>query len=85
MGGSLKYSEIETMFKKYPEYKDVIKNFIGTGTYKGDTSRMASRHFENVFTVELNYDLFMYSGQKSEDEGIKNIRHFCGDSTDFFK
>lgn len=83
MGGSLQYTEIENIFKKYPEYKSIIKNFVETGTYKGHTTRMAAKHFENVFTVELNYDLFIESGTKSQEEGLINARHFYGDSTDF--
>jgi hypothetical protein len=36
----------------------VYRNFVETGTFKGDTAEMAARHFERVFTVEASPELF---------------------------
>lgn len=34
-----------------------VKNFVETGTYKGNSSFWAAIHFDNVFTIELNKEL----------------------------
>ena len=51
MGGSLKETEIINCVKQIdPKYKN-IKNFVETGTYKADSTIIASKHFENVYTI----------------------------------
>ena len=60
MGGSLQYEEILKIFSLYPQYKN-IRIFVETGTYKGETARMASKHFERVYTLEISQELFQES------------------------
>ena len=79
MGGSLIYEELEEMFKIYPFFK-CIKNFVETGTYKGDTSIMASAHFDKVFTMEIMETLYSESKERAKKEGIQNISFYLGDS-----
>jgi len=52
--------------------------FIETGTFKGDTSVWASDHFEKVFTVEIDPDMYAAAAQRLS--GFKNISCLPGDS-----
>lgn len=85
MGGSLEYSEIENIYTKFPEYKNLIKIFVETGTYKGQTARMASKYFSKVFTFEISQELFKESVQEGEKQGCNNISYFLGDSVELLK
>jgi hypothetical protein len=84
MGGSLIYEEIEDIFGKYPVFRKK-SNFIETGTYKGDTTMMASKHFKNVYTVEIVPALYNESILRAKKEGAKNINFYLGDSLDLLK
>lgn len=55
------------------------KNFIETGTYKGETSIWASTHFEQVFTIEIDPNLSLEASQKASSR--KNIEFIVGDSS----
>lgn len=80
MGGPLTYEEINDIYVKYPKYRELLKVFIETGTYKGNTSRMASKYFDQVYTFEIMKDLYEESIRKGEEEGCKNITYILGDS-----
>lgn len=82
MGGSLEYSEIESIYQKYPLYKNLIKTFIETGTYKGQTTRMASKHFDKVYTFEIVHALYLESITTGYKENCTNIFYFLGDSVE---
>jgi hypothetical protein len=55
-----------------------VKNFIETGTYKGNSSFWAAKHFDNVFTIELNKEL--YEETSSRKDAPKNITFLQGNS-----
>lgn len=78
MGGSLTDEEIIKLLEN-PLYKN-IKNFVETGTYKADTTILASKHFNNVFTTEIHQGLYEESKNRVKSMGIKNIMFFLGDS-----
>lgn len=78
MGGSLTEEEIHEITARYPEYD--CKMFVETGTYKGETSRLASRFFKTVHTIEIVPKLFQEAKMASFQEGITNIVHHYGDS-----
>lgn len=52
--------------------------FIETGTYLGDTTIKASRHFKRVYTIELSEKL--YSDAKKRFKKFQNIDLIQGDS-----
>jgi hypothetical protein len=83
MGGSLEYSEIQPILKK-SMYKN-IKNFVESGTYLAESTIMASKCFENVYTIEIEEDLYNKSKQKAADKDITNIKFYLGDSTKLLK
>jgi predicted O-methyltransferase YrrM len=58
----------------------LIKIFIETGTYKGYTTRMASKHFDQVYTFEIVEELIREAVQLGAQEGCANIKYFLGDS-----
>ena len=55
-----------------------VKNFVETGTYKGNSSFWAAKHFDNVFTIELNKEL--YEETSSRKDAPKNITFLQGNS-----
>jgi hypothetical protein len=75
MGGSLETNEL---FEEIPE--DMRKIFIETGTYKGETCRKVSPHFEKVYTIEIFEPLYLESLASFRDYG--NIESNLGDSVD---
>ena len=75
MGGSLDLNEI---FEDIPEY--MRKIFIETGTYKGDTCRLVSPHFEKVHTIEIYEPLYNESLISFKD--YDNIEAHLGASVD---
>lgn len=80
MGGSLEYQEIDAIYRKYPEYRELVKTFIETGTYKGVTTRMASKHFDRVITFEIVQALYQESMIEGHRSGCRNIEYYLGDS-----
>lgn len=79
MGGSLEFNEIINIIKKHPEYRK-LRNFIETGTYKGYTSRMVSRYFERVYTIEIVPINYWESRKLSRGFEYSNIDFYLGDS-----
>lgn len=55
------------------------KNFIETGTYKGETCIWASAYFEQIFTIEIDPKLSLEASQKANNH--KNIEFIIGDSS----
>jgi len=78
MGGSLEYSEIHK-FSTGAKYR-AIKYFVETGTYMGDTTLMAAKHYEHVHTIEIHEGLYEQSKQRAVDEGVANVTFHLGDS-----
>ena len=62
MGGNLIEDELYTICSNF---KHDIHNFIETGTYKGETSRLASKIFKQVYTIEIVPTL--YQGNQFQD------------------
>jgi hypothetical protein len=79
MGGSLQLNEL---FEDIPE--DMRKVFIETGTYKGETCRLVSPHFEKVRTIEIFEPLYheALASFKAWDGAYDNIQAHLGDSVD---
>ena len=82
MGGSLIYEEIQDILQNV-DYK--IDALVETGTYKGDTTVMASKHFREVFTFELNKTLFENSKKRFLEEKCFNISSYFGDSVELLQ
>jgi hypothetical protein len=83
MGGSLEYKEISD-FVGMDIYKN-IKNFVETGTYKAETTLMAAKKFDNVYTTEIVPDLHNESKSKAISSNVKNITFLLGDSVELLK
>lgn len=83
MGGSLQFEEIQEA--THGRTHQNIKNFVETGTYKGDTTLMAAQHFEKVFTTEIFEPLHLETRKRAEDSGVSNITFLLGDSVDLLK
>lgn len=79
MGGNLKEDEIVDIKNRGSPYSE-IKNFVETGTYKADSTIIASKHFENVYTIEIFEPLHIESSKRCEDLGITNIKFVLGDT-----
>ena len=83
MGGSLTYDELAD-YLGWDLYKK-IKNFVETGTYKADTTLMAAKHFQNVYTTEIVPALHNESKTKAEKAGLENITFLLGVSVELLK
>jgi len=81
MGGSLEFSEIQSAVADRPAYKN-LKNFVESGTYRLDTTLMASKHYDNVYSVEICKELYDLCVERKEREGADNIHLYFGDSLD---
>lgn len=79
MGGPLTYEEITNATKHSITHRS-IKNFVETGTYKGDTTLMASKHFDQVYTTEIVKNLYDYSANRAKEAQRTNIHFYLGDS-----
>jgi len=56
----------------------LVKDFIETGTYYGETAVWASKVFERVSTMENSQEI--YEITKNKHQGINNIEFLFGDS-----
>ena len=83
MGGSLTYDEIHNATKGRKH--SYIKNFVETGTYMADTTLLAAKHYDNVFTTEIDTRRYEQSKKRAEDEGVTNIDFLFGDSIELLE
>jgi hypothetical protein len=58
--------------------KGNIKYFVETGTYLGGTSIWASKHFDEVHTIEISEEIYNSTSKKYKD--VKNVFFYLGDS-----
>ncbi len=77
--GAISFSIPQSLVLSLVE-KQKVKNFIETGTYKGNSSIWAAKHFEKVYTIELNEDLF--NEASSRKDAPSNITFIQGNSKD---
>lgn len=66
--------EIVLKFKN----KSGIKNFVETGTFRGNTSFWAAQHFEKVYTIEIDPEISRETASKADCPS--NIEFFVGNS-----
>ena len=83
MGGPLTYEEIQEAIRGR-KHKN-IKNFVETGTYKGDTTMLAATHYEKVYTTEICYERYEQSKKRAEDASLSNIDFLFGDSIELLE
>lgn len=57
---------------------EAIDTFIETGTFHGWTSFWASKHFLNVYTIELSKDIYNHNLEKFRN--LSNVNFIFGDS-----
>lgn len=79
MVGSLEYAEIFTHINGNNKYQN-IKNFVETGTYKGETVIDNSPHFDNLYTIEINENLYSQAVEMANKLNKGNINFYMGDS-----
>ena len=58
-----------------------IKYFVETGTYKADTTIMASKYFDKVYTTEIHPGLYTSAMNRANTENVSNINFYLGDSS----
>ena len=75
---SLTYEQLNEIQSLYSY--NINECFIETGTYMGATIDNIKNYFNNIYTIELNKDLYLYS--KNKFKNIKNINCLNGSSTD---
>lgn len=81
MGGSFTPDEFLQIAAKIPIFNN-IKVFIETGTHQGDTTRIASVIFTEVFTFEINRIFYEFAKRKLTKLGCINVNHQLGDSVE---
>ena len=81
MGGSLKQEELTDIKNRGSPYNN-IKNFVETGTYKADSTLIAAKEYENVYTIEIYEPLYQESKNRAASEGVTNIHFYLGDSVE---
>jgi hypothetical protein len=57
--------------------------FVETGTFRGDTTRWASAHFQKVYTIERAESLYMEHSSKLR--GLGNVDPILGDSREVLR
>ena len=75
---SLTLQELEEIQSLYSY--NIKQSFIETGTYMGATIDNIKHYFENIYTIELNENLFLYSKKKFKNNN--NIKCLQGNSTE---
>lgn len=79
MGGSFTPAEFLQIANRIPIFNK-IQVFIETGTHHGDTTRIASVIFEEVFTFEINKIFYEFAKRKLKSLDCNNVHHQLGDS-----
>lgn len=86
MGGLKKgpYSTfwVPKAFMLYFKNKYGIELFVETGTYKGNTSIWASKHFEKVITIEVSPEWYEKTAMRCMKLDIQNIESRFGESVE---
>jgi len=77
--GYVSFSMPREIVLKFKE-KASIRNFVETGTFKGNTSFWAAAHFENVYTIEIDPAISKSTSSRPDCPG--NIEFFTGNSKD---
>jgi hypothetical protein len=77
--GYVNFSMPREIVLKFKE-KASIRNFVETGTFKGNTSFWAAAHFEKVYTIEI--DPAICKATASSPGCPANIEFFTGNSKD---
>ncbi len=67
----------DEMLNNLKQKYSFLTTFVETGTYKATTSKIASKYFQNIFTIEIFQDLY----DNIEDKNLfTNIKYILGDS-----
>jgi hypothetical protein len=80
MGYSLEKEEFDQLQSKYPSLFSRITVFFESGTYKGETTRLASTLFKKVITTELKDTL--YEEAITHPNKGHNVDYLLEDSVD---
>lgn len=78
MGGHLPEEECTELLRIAKTTPTEFKHFVETGTYKADTTLMASRLFENVHTIEIVHQLYTDAVERCKD--ASNVHLHNGDT-----
>lgn len=81
MGGSFTPNEFLHIASKIPIF-NTLQIFIETGTHQGDTTRIASVIFSEVFTFEINKIFYEFAKRKLNTLDCTNVHHYLGDSVE---
>lgn len=73
-------SEFSQNFMKWCAQKSSV--FIETGTFKGTTTRLASKYFKKVYSIEINKENHDYSKKRLQNRN--NITLILGDTVKEF-
>ena len=71
--------DLVLLLKETQQYK----NFVETGTFYGGSAAWASEHFDHVFTIEIQPNLWSQAKEKYRDK--KNIEFIFGSSQNEIK
>ena len=80
MGGGLDIHELMNI--SYIKTNN-IQNFVETGTYKAQTTKMAATLFETVYSTEI--DNRLYKDALTTCKDLKNVNLLYGDSLDLLQ
>jgi hypothetical protein len=78
MGGPLVEEEITPYLESHPE----LVTFIETGTYKGQSTRIAATKFANVYTFELSLELHEEAVATAKESNLDTSGYLFGDSAE---
>ena len=81
MGGSFTDEEYNFLLTNFPQLK-TLDIFIESGTYKGDTTRLMTKFYKDIYTFEINPRLFMDSQDASLTAKLTNAHHYFGNCYD---
>lgn len=81
----INYKGTEILYSKALEFAEIDKNDVVIDAYSGvgTIGIIASRYAKEVISVELNKDAVKDARVNASLNGLKNIRFFCADATQF--